>query len=170
MKPNPTLNKAGAALSEFWAARNPRERRILTLGGGVAVLALLYGLLIDPALSGRQRLSAELPQLRQQVAEMQALSREAASVQGAAPASAGPVTRESLEASLSRKGLKAQNISLTGGIARIQLNEVAFPAVLDWVDEVKKTALLSVLEANIVAQAQAGTVDATLTLRQQQAE
>jgi general secretion pathway protein M len=170
MKPNPTFSKASASLSEFWAARNARERRIITIALSLAILALVYSLLIDPAVSGRQRLTAELPQLRQQVAQMQALARDAANVAGTTVTAAEPVSKESLEASLSRKGLKAQSIGFTGDIARVQLSGAPFPALLDWVDEMQKTALISVLEANIIAQAQPGMVDATLTLRQQKGE
>lgn len=154
--------------ASFWQARNQRERRILVLALGVAIFALVYGLLLDPALSGRARLQQELPQLRQQVAQMQAMVREAAALPQASTA-IEPLSGPGLEAGLARKGLKSQNLAISGEIVRLQLEGVTFAALLDWLDEAQKTSLLAVSEANILVQAQPGIVNATLTLRQQAA-
>jgi len=154
--------------ASFWQARNQRERRILVLALGVAIFALVYGLLLDPALSGRARLQQELPQLRQQVAQMQAMVREAAALPQAGTA-IEPLSRQGLEAGLASKGLKPQNLAISGEIVRLQLEGVTFAALLDWLDEAQKTSLLAVSEANILVQAQPGIVNATLTLRQQAA-
>ena len=80
------------------------------------------------------------------------------------------ISRESIEAALALKGLKAQSVMLTGDFVKVQLTAVSFANTLGWLDDLQKTAMLSVVDANVVALAQADMVDATLTLRQQRNE
>ena len=67
-------------------ARNERERTILRVGAAALATLLVYAIFFGPALSGRQKLSEALPRLRQQAAEMQALSKQAAEL----PAASNP--------------------------------------------------------------------------------
>jgi general secretion pathway protein M len=108
--------------------------------------------------------------VRQQVAQLQAMSREARALSNKSAPSITPISKESLEAALTRKGLKAQTVALTGDIARVQLSAVSFAGLLDWLDDMQKNALVTVVEANIVALAQPDMVNATLPLRQQKNE
>jgi len=165
-----TLNRSVQSWSEFWNARNARERMLLASAAVVMVLGLFYALLIGPALSGRNQLNKSLPLQRQQVAQLQAMAREAAGLSANAAPAVPPMSKESIDAALARKGLKAQTVALTGDVARVQLSAVSFAGVIDWLDDMQKTALLSVVEANIVALAQPDMVNATLTLRQQKSE
>jgi general secretion pathway protein M len=156
--------------SDFWEVRNARERAILA-GGAIALLVIvLYLALISPALTGRERLARDLPQLRQQVGQLQELARETASLSGSSPAGVAPMSKETLEAELARRGLKAESVSVSGEIARLQLPGASFAALVNWLDEMQKSALVSTVEANIVALAQPDTVNATLTLRQLKSE
>jgi general secretion pathway protein M len=164
------LNELAQPLSAYWNARNARERRLLTVAMIVVALGLIYLLLIDPALSRREQLNKNLPALRQQVAELQAMSKEAAAASPQAAPSVAPLSKESLEAALAGKGLKPQNVALTGDVARVQLASVPFAGVVSWLDEMQKTSLVSVVEANVAALPEAGQVNATLTLRQQKSE
>jgi hypothetical protein len=86
----------------LWLARTEQERRFLAIGGAVVLLALLYLILVDPAVEGRAQLRRSLPQLRQQAAELQAMAQEAGKL-AAAPA---PRSR--------RSRAKAVNTSLSG--------------------------------------------------------
>jgi general secretion pathway protein M len=155
------------SFAEFWAARDARERAMLAVAALVVTLGLVYALLIDPALSGRDRLNKSLPLLRQQVARMQALSRIAAAISGKTAAPSIAMSRENIEAALARNGLKPQSVMLTGDYAKVQLTAASFAGTLNWLNEMQKTALISVVDASIVAQPQPGTVDAIFTLRQQ---
>jgi general secretion pathway protein M len=152
---------------DYWNARAPRERTILAALGLLVLLALLYLLLIEPALSGRAQLRKSLPGLRSQVSQVQGMSRELSSARPAGEAAAQPATRENIEASLTRAGLKAQSVTVSGELVRVQLNAVSFAGLTAWLEQVGKSLGISVTEASIVAQAQADTVNATLTLRQQ---
>jgi general secretion pathway protein M len=156
--------------STFWGARNKRERRMLIAAVVAVVLGMTYALLIDPALSGRTDLEKKLPALRQQAAEVQALAKDAAAQSGKKAAPPPALTRESIESALTRKGLKAQSVTVSGELAKVQLNGVPFSATVEWLNEMQRAARLSVVDAVIEAQAQPDTVNAGFTLRQQRGE
>lgn len=161
------VNGLKQSLSAFWSERNKREQNLLLAAIAVIVLGLIYALLIDPAVSGRADLEKKLPAMRQQAAEVQALSKEAAALSGTTTTPPPAMTRESIESSLARKGIKAQSVSLSGELAKVQLNGVPFSATVEWLGEMQREARLSVVEATIDAQAQPDTVNAALALRQQ---
>ncbi|MGN6389482.1 MAG: type II secretion system protein GspM [Burkholderiaceae bacterium] len=156
--------------ADYLHQRTPRERAMIGVAAVAVLLALIWFVLLAPALDGRARLERALPSLRQQAAELQAMSAEAKTLGAADPRTVAPMSRQTVEAALARKGIKAQNVAMIGDFAKVQLQGVSFPALLDWLDEARRTARMSVTEANVTAQSQAGTVDATLTLAQQKGE
>ena len=160
------MDRSSLSFSEFWAARDARERAMLAVAALVVTFGLFYALLIDPALAGRERLNKDLPVLRQQVAQMQAMAKEAAALSGKPAAPPIALSRENIEAALARNGLKPLSVMLTGDFAKVQLAAVSFSGTLNWLDDMQKTALLSVTDANIVALAQPDMVNATITLHQ----
>lgn len=161
------MNGLKDTFSAFWQERNPRERNILAAGAAFLVLALVYLLFINPALSGRAQLEKSLPQLRQQAAELQALARQATELNAAGATPAAPVTKESIEADLTRRSIKPQSVLVSGDMIKLQLQGVSFAAVTNWLDGMQKTARTSLVEGNFEAQTGIDTVNATLTLRQQ---
>jgi general secretion pathway protein M len=163
---NQTVQNLRGQAAAFWQARTEQERKLLTVGGVVVALALFYSLLIDPALSGRDKLRKQLPQLRQQEAEMQALAREASSLQSQSNIAPAPMTRDSLNTGLAARGLTPQSLNITGEYAKAQFNGVPFAGLVAWLDAVRTESRINVTEATITAQETAGTVNATLTLRQ----
>jgi general secretion pathway protein M len=160
------LNQSRQSFTEFWAVRDARERTMLGMAALVVIFGLAYALLIDPAINGRDQLNKNLPVLRQQVAQLQALSKEAAALSGKSATPSIAMSKENIEAALARNGLKPQSVILTGDFAKVQLTTVSFASTLNWLDDMQKTALISVIDANIVAQAQPDMVNATMTLRQ----
>lgn len=166
----PMLMRINLAIAEFWQARNERERKQLALALAVALFALVYMVLIEPAYLGRQQMKKNLPALRQQAAELQALSKDAAAMANVTVPMAPDMTREGVEAAIARAGMSPQNVAVTGNLAKVQLSSVSFAAMVTWLDEMQKSSRISVLDANITAQAQRDTVNATLTLRQQKSE
>ena len=158
------------AAASFWGERNERERRILIVGAVALVVGICYALLFNPALKGRKQLNVELPELRRQSAEMQALASQVAQLKNAAAVATDLVSQESVAASLGAHGLKPKNITVSDGFVRLQLDSVSFPGLADWLDEQQKATHLTVTEANFVPQKQLDTVNATLTLKQQRAE
>lgn len=153
-----------------WAARTQQERKFLGVGGAVVALALVYLVLIDPALEGRDRLSRSLPQLRQQAAELQAMAEQAQALAGqpgsATPAAApGLLTRETLAASMTARGLDPAALSMSGELVTLQLSNVAFANLVGWLDEQRRDQRLEVQEAQFSAQDAQGHVNGSVTLR-----
>ena len=167
--------KIRAPMAVYWSQRNQRERRLLGSAAAVIVLACVYLLLIDPAWSGRIRLQKDLPVLRQQAAELQALTAKAVSLAGQqAERPAAPLTKEAVETALKVKGLSAQSVALSGDMAKVQLSGVAFTGLLDWLNDAQTNGQWQVVDANISTpaggNAQPGVVNASLTLWQQKHE
>jgi general secretion pathway protein M len=160
------LNQFSLSFSEFWAARNAREQAMLAVAALVVAFALAYAVLIDPALTGRERLNKSLPVLRQQVAQMRTLSDQAAALSAKPVVPPMPMTRDSIESALARNGLKAQSVMLSGDFAKVQLGAVSFANTLYWLDDMQKTSRLSATDANVVVLDKPDTVNATFTLRQ----
>ena len=150
----------------FWMARTEQERQFLAVGGVVLALGLFYGVLLDPALTGRAKLATELPLKRQQAAEMQSLAREAVSLRGQTNVAPPAMTRESLVASMTAQGLAAPTVNITGEYAKVQLTNVPFAAVVTWLEAARVDSRITVQDANFVAQDVAGMVNGNITLRQ----
>jgi general secretion pathway protein M len=170
MKAAERINHLKQSAATFWNERNKREQNMLAAGIAAIVIALIYAVLLDPAMSGRKDLEKKLPALRQQAAEVQALAREAQALGQKAAAPPPALTRESVESSLAAKGLKTQNLAVSGELVKAQLNGASFAAITDWLTEMQRTMRLSVLDANIEAQQQVDIVNANLTLRQQRGD
>jgi general secretion pathway protein M len=150
----------------YWIARTDQERKFLTIGGIVVVLAIVYSILIDPALTGRAELKRSLPAQRQQAAQLQTLAAEAQAVAGQQAPPVTPMTREGLTASMTQRGLTAASITMTGEYAKIQLNGVSFANLMSWLDAQRRESRVLVQDAAFTALAAQGQVDAALTLRQ----
>jgi general secretion pathway protein M len=161
-----TIGQARARALAYWMARNEQERRTLSIGAGVLLVALAYLVLIAPALDGRAALRRALPQLRQQAAQLRALADEARTLQGTPVPQVAPMAREGLLASLTARGITPASLSLTGDYAKLQLNNVSFANLMAWLDAARRENRIAVQDAAITALPVAGQVDATLTLRQ----
>lgn len=157
-------------IAAFWHARNEKEKNVISIGAGIFVLLLVYLTLFAPALSGRAQLYKDLPNLRLEAAEMQVLSKQATDMSAKAAVTLPTMSSESIGSLLVKRGMRPQNITVTGDFAKVQLVDVPFAGVMSWLDEIQKTSRISVSEANIVLQTTAGSVNATLTLRQQKSE
>jgi general secretion pathway protein M len=150
----------------LWLARTEQERRFLSVGGAVVLLALLYMILVAPAVEGRAQLRRSLPQLRQQAAELQAMAQEAGKLAAAPVTQVTPLTRETVSTSLSGRGLTPQSLSMTGEYIKLQLTNVSFANLATWLDEQRRANRVLVQDAVVTALPAAGQVDASMTLRQ----
>jgi len=150
----------------YWIARSEQERKFLAVGAAVVLLALLYLVLLAPALEGREQLRRSLPELRQQAAQLQTLAGEAQAL-GAQPAiEVAPLTRDALASTMTARGLDPASLTVTGEFARVQLNNVSFANVIAWLDAQRRDSRLTVQDAQFKGLPALGQVDATLTLRQ----
>lgn len=160
----------------WWQARAPGEKRLL----GVAAIALLGAALFSvlvPRLEERQRLAAELPRLRADLAWMEArvavVNRLRAAVGEAASAEpgAGPgVSAAGVEEVLRALGLREQVSGLRAGGGQgglvIIFNEVAFSDLALFVSRLQAAGQGRVVSAQVNRlEGQSGAVSASLTLR-----
>ena len=164
---NDKINGYRAAADAWWAARTEQEQRMLAVGGIVLALGLVWGVLIDPALSGRARLQKELPQLNQQVAELQALAGEATQLAAQPPVQPQPLSKDGVAARLQAAGLATQNLAVTGDYIKVEFKGVQFAGLVTWLDAMRREQRVVVQEGSMTQQGPAGQVDANLTLRQE---
>lgn len=153
-------------LAVYWLARTEQERKYLSIGGAVVLLALVYALFIDPALSGAAQLRRQLPQLRQQAAQLQAMAQEAGELARQPAPQPVPMTRESLAASLKARGIEPQALTMTGEYAKLQVAGVSFANLVAWLDAQRREHRIAVQDLNVTGLATPGQVDASLTLHQ----
>ena len=160
------------ALKEKWTLISRRERLMVIAAGLVVGLGILFGLLIDPALSGIKKINQDLPGLRSDLAKVQAWTTEAKRLSSettvASAAFNGPARAE-VEKSLQRAGLKdstAAGVTITGGDEQLQikLNDVAYPGLMDWLNSVQKELRARVTRAGIVRSGQGARVTADIEL------
>ncbi|HKJ71064.1 MAG TPA: type II secretion system protein GspM [Gammaproteobacteria bacterium] len=158
-------------LRAWWRERAARERWALGLGGAALVLTVAY-LAVEPVLRERQRLAAEIPQLRQDLAWMREHLATVQRLQGeagpAAAGGAGPVTPAVVQQAVSRAGLRDQLQELrttdSGGL-RLSLKGVPFERVVAMLQQLRTGTGASVARARIQrVENQPGQVDADLTL------
>lgn len=169
----PAVIRTPDALRRFWSARLPRERRILAAGAVLLILLALWLLLVEPAAEARARWQKTLPDLRSQLAQMQAISSEVANLpapaaSNAAGANAGELSRASVERSLKDLGLTAQTLSVNDGSVAASFTDVSFAALAEWLRQTQLSAQVLVTEATVKARDLPGRVDARFALQRAQ--
>lgn len=154
----------------FWATRTQRERSVLAIGFMLLLAVLVWLVLVDPAMQGRTQLQKDLPVLREQLAQLQSMARDFAKTGNSAAASAAtptPLSRQMLESSLARKGLRPQSLEHNGELVRFKLSDASFAALVEWLAEIQSSAHLVVTDANVIATEKLDKVNASLNLHQQ---
>lgn len=166
MKLAESISQARSRALALWMARTEQERRTLSIGAAVLLVAFVYLALVAPAMEGRAQLRKQLPLLRQQAAEMRALADEARNLQAQPAPQVAPMSREALLASLAGRGMNPASLAMTGDFAKLQLNNVSFANLMAWLDAQRRENRIMVQDASVTGLATAGQVDASLTLRQ----
>lgn len=116
-----------------------RERRLVDGAGIVLGLALVFTLLLEPALDSVRKLRDELPRLRGQAAAVADLTRQAAALRNtvAAPAATLPPAAD-IGASLARAGLPADHWRLDhpgqGDSVTLAVTDIPASALLRWLE------------------------------------
>jgi general secretion pathway protein M len=155
------------ALSDFWGERSSREKKMISIGGAVLALVVLYSIALDPALTGRAKLREELPAMQRRLAQMTAEANEAHSLsaiaQGVTPT--GNALKDALAASLAQRGLAATQVNVAGPNIQLQLKKVEFGAWIAWLDDARRQFKVKVSEAHVSALKDDGQVDINATLQ-----
>jgi general secretion pathway protein M len=130
-------------------------------------MAVIFWIFINPAIAGKAKLDIAIPQLRQQVSEMAVMSGQYAQIAAALTGNSEPVTREMLEASLLSKGIKAQSLTVSDDVVRLQVAGASYSSIMEWILDMQKAARLTVDEAKVTALPEKGQVGLVLTMQQQ---
>lgn len=153
------------AVFAWWQERDEKERRWLQIGAALAALLILFSVFFEPAFSGRQRLLATLPALREQVSRMdtQAGEAHALQAQGSLEAPVGEALRSALAASMREHGFDPGGLTQAGSAVRVQLRNISFAEWTVWLDETRQQFHAKVSEAHVTA-IKPGQVDLSATL------
>ena len=154
-----------ARLRAWWLGLARRERVMTATAVSFGLLALLYLIAIDPAWKARERLGAELPRLRAQVAEVVSLAQEARQLtsRGVAVESTA-AARITLEQSLARANLGGARVSVLDE-RRVAVSAEAVPVTqwLAWAEEVARESRLRIAAVRISRTSVRAVVDAEAT-------
>ncbi|MBI2747845.1 MAG: type II secretion system protein M [Burkholderiales bacterium] len=138
------------ALQARWAQLAPRERRLLGLALAVILAALLWQLLLAPALrtlrtAGTQ---AQAQALDAQLQQMQTLQAQAKALQQQAPLSYDDALRALNQATKQTLGASAQ-ISVSAERATVTLQAASADALAQWLTQSRLNARATPLEARL---------------------
>lgn len=153
-----------SALAEAWRQRAPRERRTLAWAAALLAALLAFTFAWLPLHRARERLAAELPQLRASIA---ALERDAADVARLRSQPAVTPTAGTPLAALATNagGLPGAQVSvLDARRVRVTGADVGFAPLLEWIRNAQATHGMRVESARIEALPVAGRVRAELLL------
>lgn len=155
-----------------WWQERPQRERVALVVGGVALLATAGYLLLEPVIKERQRLAAEIPQLREdltwmqeKLATVQRLQRQGG---GGASAPSRALTPALVQAAIRRAGLQEEVAGLRtarGGGVRVTFDQAPFAAVTEMLQDLRRRSGARVAGARIERLAETeGQVKAELTL------
>ena len=140
-----------ARLRAWWVGLARRERAMTAAAAAFVLLALVFLVAIEPAWKARVRLAAELPRLRAQAAEMDALALEAKGLKsrGVAVESVG-AARAALEKSLAQASLGGARIAVLDE-RRVAVSAGGVPVSqwLAWTEEAARESRLRIATARI---------------------
>ena len=159
------------SVAAFWRSRSARERVILGSATSLMAVALVYGLVWEPGMAARRKLSATLPAMRAQLEDMRPQQKEVMAL------------RKQIESAPQRADLKlllqdsAARSSFGPSVERVEAvaadrvffaaGPVDFDAWLDWAASMQRDFGARVDAVKIVATKQAGLVrvEATFVAR-----
>lgn len=127
-----------AAWQARWLQLAPRERRMVTLAAAVVALALLWLVLLAPALRTWRTAPAERAALDDQLTRMRALQTEAQALQKR-PRPGSDETQRLLTA-LSTQWLGENSLALQGTQATATLRNVSPSKLAEWLQQVRTQA------------------------------
>lgn len=154
-------------LLDQWNKRELRERRILLAVGLLIVASAVYLIGVQPAMSNIKNLREFTPKVKQQAASMNMMAEQYAQLSKSMTDLVPVMTRESIEASLTRRNIKTQSLTVANDVVRFQVNVVAYANLMEWMLEMQRAARLTVDDIKLTALAEPGQVSVVVSLRQQ---
>jgi general secretion pathway protein M len=145
----------------FWRSRDPREQKIIAVGGFLLVLVLLYAYLWLPMSQQRERLRLQLPVMNGQLAQMKTQAREIAQLKASAAAAQRGSVAEILNQSAAPAAIKGELTQVTpiaNDRAQVTLNSVEFDKWLGWVKILQTQYALRIESTQIASATEPGMV------------
>ncbi len=150
-------------MKRWWTTLSLRERAAVLAAAGLVFMALLILVAIEPAWRTRARLTAELPRLQAEAAEVRALALEAKRLKGRALTVESPEqTRAAVARLLAEKRLEPTLREAEGRLV-YSVKRADAAAWVGWLNEVSSALPLRVTSAQ-VTRAGPGVVDAEVAL------
>lgn len=150
-------------MKRWWTTLSLRERAAVLAAAGLVFMALLILVAIEPAWRTRARLTAELPRLQAEAAEVRALALEAKRLKGRALTVESPEqTRAAVARLLAEKRLEPTLREAEGRLV-YSVKRADAAAWVGWLNEVSSALPLRVTSAQIT-RAGPGVVDAEVAL------
>jgi type II secretory pathway component PulM len=152
------------AIAHAWHGRNPRERRVIGIAIGVAVVVMIVVFAWLPLERSRARLAQELPRLRASIAALERDAEEVKRLRSTAPA---PTTSGQPLAALATNsgGLAGSQMQvLDERRVRLAGADVSFASLLEWLRNAQATHGMRVESAKVDALPAPGRVRAELVL------
>ena len=162
------LSDVQQVLLPLWRGRSLRERAVLAALAALLLVLAGYGLLWQPAVANSARLQQELPQMRTELAHMQAMAAELAASRSrtAAVVPVGAGLQAALQQSLQDQGLSGQKLALRAdGRLTLEWHDAPFSSMADWLDQARQKWRVRVVEAHVERTLHPGDVNGHLVLR-----
>jgi general secretion pathway protein M len=151
-------------MKEWWVGLSRRERIAVLSASALVALVLLYVVGIEPAWRARARLATELPRLRAEAAELDALAAEAGKLKLRARTLESPQqTRAALMRLLSEKNITGAQVRDEGERVIVSAKRAEAAGWLVWLKDTSSELPLRIAAARIT-RVGTGLVDAEVTL------
>ncbi len=139
------------ALQERWNALAKREKRMVSIAGAVVLLALVYGLGIDPALRGIRAAQKDLPEARRRTAEVKAYADEARrlnqlAAQSSRGRSEGKTLPMEIQQSLERANFQSMaKLEGSASLPVVKFTDAPFSSIVEWLSTAPKELSIRVV-------------------------
>ena len=143
-----------APLQARWKALAPREQNLVLAAGALLATALLWWLMLAPALQTLRAAPARHAALDAQLQRLQALQAEAQQLRDAPPVRAADA-RRSLQNTLAQQLGDTAQIQFTGDRATVTLKGASASVLAQWLAQARSNAHAAPLEARLAQSADA---------------
>jgi general secretion pathway protein M len=151
-------------VKQWWIGLARRERVGVIAASALVAAALLYLLALEPAWRSRARLAGELPRLRAEVVELDALAAEAKTLKVRTRTPESPAqTKAALTKLLAKRLIAESAIRDDGERFVVSARRADAAAWLSWLQEASSELALRVSAARM-SRVAPGVVDAEVTL------
>jgi general secretion pathway protein M len=144
-----SLLNALQPLNARWARVAPREKKLVLLAAGLLLAALLWLLILAPALATLRSADAQARTLNAQLQHMQLLQAQAQALQKQAPLGFDDALRALTSATRQSLGATAQ-LNVMGDRASVTLKGASADALAEWLTQARVNARSVPLEARLV--------------------